>query len=128
MADDTTLPHPSQPSFMASAPKPAPAATPVTAKDKLRAFEDTHFGKDVPRINGEIERGVGSPYANMTPHQKAHYASLEHLVKAEKAASDASAALAEAEAKHETAKKKSEEASKAVATADAEDKAPEKAA
>lgn len=81
-----------------------------TAAARLRAFEDTHFGKDVPRINGEVERGVGSRYADMTPHHKAHHASLEHLVRCEKAAAHASAALADAEAKHEAAKKASHEA------------------
>jgi hypothetical protein len=114
-------PTPPASSGALSPAKPLSSA-PVTARDKLRAFEDKHFGKDVPRINGEIERGVGSPYANMTPHQKAHYASLEQLVKAEKAAADASAALADAESKHETAKKASDAADKAVVEADKADK------
>jgi hypothetical protein len=110
------------PSSGALSPAKPLSSTPVTARDKLRAFEDKHFGKDVPRINGEIERGVGSSYASMTPHQKAHYASLEHLVKAEKAAGDASAALADAESKHEHAKKASDAADKAVVDADKADK------
>jgi hypothetical protein len=134
MADDTA-PHFNTPTPSYATPpaepkpepvgfnKPGTSATPGTARDKLRAFEDKHFGKDVPRINGEIERGVGSPYANMNPHQKAHYASLEHLVKAEKAAADASAALADAEQKHDASKKASDVADKAVATAAANDKA-----
>lgn len=88
----------------------ADEATVETAKAKLRAFEDETFGADAPRINGEVERGIGSPYARMTAAQKAHHAALEHLVKAEQAMADASAALAAAQAKHEAAAKLSADA------------------
>ncbi len=94
-----------------------PAPAPVTAADKLREFEDKTFGKDAPRINGELERGVGSPYSRMTPTQKAHYASLDHLVKAEKAVADASANLEAAKLKHDAAVKASDDAAKAIDTA-----------
>jgi hypothetical protein len=110
-----------------SAPTPPPAAplvttqaakAPVTAADQLRAFEDDHFGKDAPRINGELERGVGSPYSRMTHYQKRHYESLEHLVKAEKKVADATAELETAKAKHVAAVKVSEDAAKAIVEAD----------
>lgn len=86
----------------------------VTAKTKLRAFEDDVFGKDAPRIDGAVERGVGSPYARMTDHQKAHYAALEKLVAAEKAHADAEAALAAAEAAHDVAEAAAVAAEKAA--------------
>jgi hypothetical protein len=116
----TPAPEPAKPGGIFSgsiAAKPAEKA-PVTAADKLRAFEDKHLGKDCSRISGEIERGVGSPYAGMKPHLKAHHASLENLVKAEKAVADASADLEAAKAKHAAAVKTSDDASKAVETAD----------
>ena len=124
MAEDTTTtslnPHPT-PAFV---PPPAPIApapavkAPVTAADKLREFEDKTFGKDAPRINGELERGVGSPYSRMTPEQKRHYESLEHLVKAEKKVADASAELDAAKTKHDAAVKTTEDAAKAIVEAD----------
>lgn len=89
-------------------------AQPETAKTKLRSFEDDVLGKDAGRINGEVERGVGSPFANMTPHQSAHHAALERLVAAEKGMADASAKLAEAEAAHEAAANRATAAAKAA--------------
>ena len=44
------------------------------AAARLRAFEDEVLGKDAVRINGHIERGVGSHYQNpkkMTAEQRA---------------------------------------------------------
>lgn len=78
----------------------------ATAAAKLRAFEDDVFGKDASRINGDVERGVGSPFAKMTDVQRAHHTALENLVKAEKAVADAGAAHAKAHADHELAEKK----------------------
>lgn len=78
----------------------------ATASAKLRSFEDDVFGKDASRINGEVERGVGSPFAKMTDVQRAHHTALENLVKAEKAVADAGAAHAKAHADHELAEKK----------------------
>ena len=130
MAEDTTttsLPHPtpaSTPNFGIGSATPAPAVkAPVTAADKLREFEDKTFGKDAPRINGELERGVGSPYSRMTVQQKRHYESLEHLVKAEKKVADASAELEAAKIKHDAAVKASDDAAKAIVKADADAKA-----
>jgi len=99
-----------------------PASDPVdpnTATAKLKAFEDTHLGEDIPRINGEIELGVGSRFANLKPHQKAHHAALEQMIKAEAAVADASAALAVAQARHDAAVKASEAAEEAAAAAEA---------
>jgi hypothetical protein len=142
MADETGQ-HPSplatSPAYTTAhtplVPSPAPTAAkaPVTAADKLREFEDKHFGKDAPRINGELERGVGSPWSRMTLRQKQHYESLEHLVKAEKKVADASAELETAKVKHVAAVKSSDDAAKAIVTADAAakaeaDKTPPKAA
>ena len=132
MADET-LPHPTPaPSGIFGQGSPTPAAStakaPVTAADKLREFEDKTFGKDAPRINGELERGVGSPYSRMTSHQKRHYESLEHLVKAEKKVADASAEFDTAKTKHDAAVKASDEAAKAVVEADKAAATPPKAA
>jgi hypothetical protein len=65
---------------------------------RLRAFEDEVFGKRAVRIEGKIERGVGSPYAAMSDEQKAQYAALEAVVVAEQRLNDATAAVAQAEA------------------------------
>lgn len=100
-----------------TAADPAPAATieaPLSAKQKLRAFEDDVFGKNANRINGVVEQGIGSPYADMTPHQKAHYSALTQLVAAEQGMADASAALAAAEATHDAATKASDAAAQAM--------------
>ena len=139
MADATAHPSPlaTSPSYTAQGSLPPAPATqtpppsslgglgakptekaPDTAVAKLRGFEDKHLGKDCSRINGEIERGVGSPYSNMKPHLKAHHASLENLVKAEQKVADASADLEAAKAKHAAAVKTSDDASKAVEAAD----------
>jgi len=102
--------------------KPAePVAEPVTAKTKLRAFEDATFGKDAGRINGEVERGVGSPFARMTPEQKKQHAALERLVVAEQKLADASAELSKAEAAHEAAVKEAAASEQAVADQKAAD-------
>lgn len=86
----------------------------LSAAQRLRAFEDDVFGVKVSRINGQVERGIGSPYADMTPHQKAHYAALEALVAAEKTMADATASLADAQAKHAAALKASDAAAQAM--------------
>jgi hypothetical protein len=96
---------------------------PVTAASKLRAFEDEHLGKDATRINGELERGVGSRWAGLGSHKKAHHAALEKLVKAEQGVADASAALDAAESGHAAAVKASEIAEQAAADAEAADEA-----
>lgn len=83
-----------QGSILGAAP---PAAT------RLRSFEDVNFGKDCTRINGTVERGVGSRFKAMSPEKSAEYAALEALVKAEQAVADASAATEKAKADHDAA-------------------------
>ena len=89
----------------------------LTAKQKLRAFEDATFGKDCVRISGEIERGYGSPFKKMSPEHARHHAALEHLVAAEKHLSDATAAVVAANAAHDAAKAKAD-ATKITAAVD----------
>ena len=128
MADDTTLPHPtpaaptpSPSSFGGLGTKPAEKA-PDTAKTKLRGFEDAHFGRDATRINGEVERGIGSRFGSMSPTKAAEYAALEALVKAEDDIADSSAALEQAKRDHDVALKRLAAAQKASVDAAAEAK------
>lgn len=72
-----------------------PATMP--AAERLRAFEDEHLGKDTPRHDGKVERGVGSPHSKMKPEQREMHARLERQVEAEQKLADARAALAMAE-------------------------------
>ncbi len=83
----------------------APVDGPTSA-DRMRAFEDEVFGKRAVRINGAIERGVGSPYAAMTDERKAQYAALEALVAAEQKLNDATAAVGAAEAERVAAEER----------------------
>ena len=100
---------------LATAPQvDEPVSDPVTAKTKLRTFEDEAFGKDVGRINGEVERGVGSPFARMTPEQKKQHAALERLVVAEQKLADASQELSKAESAHAAAVKEAEASEQAA--------------
>lgn len=80
----------------------------LTAKQKLRAFEDETFGKDCVRISGEVERGFGSPFKKMTPEEARRHAALEHLVAAEKKLMDATAAVDAANLAHDDAKAKAD--------------------
>lgn len=76
---------------------------PMSAAERLRAFEDETFSKDgvLPvRINDRIERGSGSPYQMAAPEVREQYAALEKLVEAEQKLADAKAALAVAEEAH----------------------------
>ena len=129
MADDTTPPHPTPAAapapassiFSSGAAKPA-EKTPDTAKTKLRGFEDAHFGRDATRINGEVERGIGSRFGSMSPTKAAEYAALEALVKAEDDIADSSAALEQAKRDHDVALKRLAAAQKASVDAAAEAK------
>jgi len=85
--------------------KSAPAEGPMAA-DRLRAFEDEVFGKRAVRMDGKVERGVGSPYAAMTDERKAQYAALEELVLAEQRLNDATAAVGAAEAQRVAAEER----------------------
>lgn len=88
----------------------APATSQVTdpprevpAADRIRAFEDEHVGPEAVRIGGRIERGYGSPFAELAPELKRQYAALEKLVAAEQNLADAHTKLIQAEADHEAA-------------------------
>jgi hypothetical protein len=104
----------------------AAEAPDVAASERLRAFEDEHFGEDAPRFAGQVERGHGSKHALMSPEGKAHHLALELAVTAEKALADAKAKVAEAEAGVATAEARVTAAGEAHATA--KQKAEEKAA
>lgn len=80
----------------------AEPAEPMTAADRLRAFEDEHFGEKCVRINGLIERGSGSPYA-AKPELHAQYAALQRLIETEQQLADAHAALMVADDNHQAA-------------------------
>lgn len=70
----------------------AEAVEPMTTAARLRAFEDKVLGENCARIAGNIERGVGSPFAGLSDQQKAHHAALEALAAAEQDHHDAVAA------------------------------------
>jgi len=81
--------------------KPASAAKPedqTGAAARMQAFEDEHLGKDAVRINGQIERGIGSPFAKLSDAHRAQHVALENLVAAEAALIAANAALSKADA------------------------------
>lgn len=78
------------------------------AAARIRAFEDEVFGKRAVRIDGKIERGVGSPYAKMTEEQRQQYEALEKLAAAETNLAAAHAALLQAEQDHQAAKEKAD--------------------
>lgn len=71
--------------------------------DRLRAFEDKVLGKDVGRIDGKVERGIGSRYSQMKPDQRAAHAALEELVDADQAVLSAMRALGAAKVRMATA-------------------------
>jgi hypothetical protein len=73
------------------------------AADRLRAFEDKHFGKDAVRINGRIERGSGSLYQMAHPTVREQHARLEKLIDAEEKLALAHTALMQADTEHEMA-------------------------
>jgi hypothetical protein len=77
----------------------------MTATDRLRAFEDEHFGKGAVRINGRIERGSGSPYQNADPKIRKTHAALEQLIAAEQKLADTTGAMHQAEADFAAAEK-----------------------
>lgn len=110
---DTPQPTAASPAPAASAPAPKPAEPAAdlipqpTAAEQLRAFEDKVLGKDVPRINGAIERGIGSKFASMSPADKAAHAALERLV-------DADDRVTRAQAELDAAKLEQSAAAKAV--------------
>lgn len=87
----------------APAPAPAPDAEPQPAAARLRAFEDKTIGPDAPRVNGALERGVGSLFSRMKADDKAMHARLSKLVETEAKLSDATAAVTAAQQAHDAA-------------------------
>lgn len=92
----------------------------TTAAAALRDFEDTNFGRDATRINGSVERGIGSRFQSMSPGKRAEYNALEALVKAEQDIADSSAKLDKARKDHAAALEKLAAAQKASEAAMAE--------
>lgn len=72
------------------------ASEPAAAADRLRAFEEKHLGADVVRIDGEIERGIGSKFSLMSDFDKSMHAALERLAAAEQRMLKATGELDEA--------------------------------
>jgi hypothetical protein len=70
--------HPPKPQFVAAEPDPE-----SDVAGRRRAFEDNYLGKDAVRINGQVERGVGSPYSRLSEHRKREYDALERAEMAE---------------------------------------------
>jgi hypothetical protein len=111
MADDTTADKPLAPLADAErkidppAHEPSPSDEPTSAVDRLRAFEDEKLGKDTPRQNGAIERGVGSHFSRMSDEDKAMHAKIEKLIETEGKLSAAHTALLTADAEHDAALK-----------------------
>jgi hypothetical protein len=89
---------------------PEPAAT-ATAADRLKAFEDEHFGSEAVRINGRIERGSGSPYQAAPEEIRRQHQAIEKLIDAEQKLNDAKGKLAQAEADYADAEKACDAAS-----------------
>lgn len=87
-------------------PSDRPTDTPEpqgSAVDRLRAFEDKHFGEKAVRINGRIERGSGSPYQMAHPAVREQHARIEKLIEAEQKLAVAHTALIQADTEHEQA-------------------------
>jgi hypothetical protein len=78
---------------------------PASPVDRLRAFEDEKLGKDTPRQQGMIERGVGSHFSRMSDEDKAMHAKIEKLIETEGKLSAAHTALLTADAEHDAALK-----------------------
>lgn len=83
------------------------ASEPGSSAQRLRDFEDKHLGPKHSRLNGQIERGIGSPFAGLDDNRKAHHAALEAQIAAE---SEHQAAVAAADAAAEKLKAATERA------------------
>lgn len=101
MADD--LEHEQQLQADAEAFHADEAAEKLSSAELLRAFEDDKLGADAVRINGQIERGHGSKFRDLTEQDQAHHAALEKLVDAEQKLVDATTAHQLAEEAYEAA-------------------------
>lgn len=72
------------------------------AAARLRAFEDQHI-PDAVRLDGKVERGVGSTYSRLHPARHAQYEALERLVASEQKLAATHAALIQADVEHDEA-------------------------
>lgn len=97
---DTVLPPDHEP--------PVVEVPEVSARDKIRAFEDRNLGENAVRINGEVEKGHGSLFKELSPQHHRHYADLEKLAAAETALTEAGAALGQAQAAYDAAAEQAE--------------------
>lgn len=114
MADEPTTDQPLADLAAAEDRIAAPEAEPMTGEQRLRAFEDLHFGEKAVRINGRIERGSGSPYQMAHPAVREQHARLEKLIESEQKLAEAHAALMAADEAHEAAQKAVTDAEKQV--------------
>jgi hypothetical protein len=89
-----------------------PQPEPASATERLRAFEDKHFGEDAVRINGRIERGSGSPYQMAHPDVRRQHQALERLIETEQKLIEAHTALMAADQAHDEAEQAVEAAEK----------------
>lgn len=112
MADETNTEQPLAVLAAAEAKIETPVET--SAVDRLRAFEDKHFGEKAVRINGRIERGSGSPYQMAHPSVREQHQRLERLIASEQKLAEAHAALMAADEAHEQAERDVAEAEQAV--------------
>lgn len=87
-----------------------------SAAMQLAALEIELLGADCPRVDGAIERGVGSRFAELEPEQREHLLALEALCTAEAAHDGALAAMSGAAAAVAAAKDRLEVARKAAAS------------
>lgn len=87
-----------QPVTVESSPR-----TEYSAAIHIRQFEDQHLGPDAVRINGEVERGSGSAFAQLSIAQRREYEALTALVPLEDRLSAARAELVAAEAAYDSA-------------------------
>lgn len=95
-------------------PLPPQEAPKEGAAERLAAFEDKIFGKAVPRINGKVERGHGSPFAMLKPPQREIHAALEALIMTESGLAATRNSLLKAEEAHVAAEKRAADAEAAV--------------
>jgi hypothetical protein len=85
-------------------PEPEPEPEPENdVAARRRAFEDKHLGHDAVRINGQVERGVGSLYSRLSDARKREYDALERAAQTEARLAEAHTALVAADAEHEAA-------------------------
>lgn len=108
MADETTFIAPGMTAVDPVVLPPdhaPPEPEPMSAVDRLRAFEDEKVGKDAPRIAGTLERGIGSLWHRMSEDDKAMHAKIEKLIAAEAKLAAAHTALIAADVEHDAALK-----------------------